>query len=217
MRCTGCSTHVKPVAVFDLDGTLADYHNSLATFCGRYWGLSPRNVSAACHWDGEGNFEDALGINREQYRQAKLAFRQGGMKRIMPTFNDGGLHLIRNLHDEDVEIWYATQRPWQSLSNIDPDTRWWIESHHLPIDGILYDEDKYVKLVTNHVERERIILVVDDLPEMYDSAYGLGLPVKQVARPHNSGTSQKRQWRLDMAGVRDQARRNLEEWRMIHG
>lgn len=205
-----------PVAVFDLDGTLFEYHKFLAVFVCNYWNLSEKELVEAITWRGEGKWHEKFGITQEQYRQAKLAFRQGGNKRLMKEFFDGGLELVSELSNYGCDIWYATTRPWQSLNNIDPDTRWRIETAGLPINGILYDEDKYRKLVTECVDPDRIIIVVDDLPEQYDAATALGLPVVQVARQHNSGPTVKRPTRLTMTGVRQLALDNLTEWNATH-
>jgi len=203
--------------VFDIDGTLANYHAHLSNFVCQYWNLGGWAFDRGIRWDGEGNFEDCFKISQADYREAKLAFRMGGMKRTMPTFEDPGTRLVQWLHDQGVEIWYATTRPWKSLSNVDPDTQWWLEQTGLPVNGILYDEDKYQKLISEVVDFDRVVMIVDDLPEQYDAADALGLPVCQVARPHNRGASGERPRRGTMGQLTKVAMDNLEAWRAKHG
>jgi hypothetical protein len=204
MRCTGCSEVVKPIVVFDIDGTIADYHYQLQRFAVSYWALASWKLETA--WAGDGDYEDFLGINRDQYREMKLAFRQGGQKRMMPPIMDG-IKLYRHVmnfievgppgHPDwvrgeglDVELWFATHRPYRRLDNIDPDTRWWLDRYSFKYDKLLFGEDKYGELC-QQVDPGRII-VFEDLPEMCDRADELGLPVRQVARPHNMHPSQNR-------------------------
>ena len=215
MKCTDCHTSLAPVAIFDIDGTLAQYHFALAKFCIDYWDLRPAlaTYDLVVGWDGEGKFREALGLSQDDYREAKLAFRQGGMKRTMHPYYDGGFESIGELRNLGVEIWYVTARPWQRLDNVDPDTRFWLNRHHLPVDGLLFDEsDKYGRLIRDHIDPGRIIGIVDDLPEQYDRCLELNLPVFQVARQHNSGPSAKRDRRGTMSEAGEWLRNQLGGW-----
>lgn len=187
MLCSACSQIVRPVVVFDIDGTLAEYHNHLERFCREYWDLH-RGPSSG--WDGSGEFEDYLGLEKDQYREAKLAFRQGGQKRVMRPIEDG-IRLYQHVFHLDpfIEIWVATHRPWRRLDNVDPDTQWWLDRFSIKRDHLLFSEDKYADLVAQ-VDKDRIVAVFEDLKPMCDRAEELGLPVAQVARPHNSAPSE---------------------------
>jgi FMN phosphatase YigB (HAD superfamily) len=175
--------------VWDIDGTLAEYHDHLGSMACEYWNQDWPDG----HWDGSGEFEDWLGLTKAQYRQAKMAFRQGGYKRTMPVYADilpiyFTTRRWRSL--AQAELWIATHRPWMRLDNIDPDTQWWLQSREFDYDHLLFSEDKYADLV-KQVDHERVIAVFDDLPEMVDRAIDLGLPARQVARPHNQAAGQK--------------------------
>ena len=180
MRCSTCSQDVRPIVAVDIDGTLAKYHEPFEQFCHKYWGrLNPRPEP----YDGFGDFEKYLGLSREEYRQAKLAYRQSGAKRWAPMYHDA-FNFTRSLKNLGVEVWAATTRPWQRLDNIDPDTREWLARNNVPIDGLLFGDDKYLQLVTA-VDRERILMVVDDQISQILIAEEFGLPVWQVDREHN--------------------------------
>lgn len=216
MRCDDCHQEISPVVLIDIDGTIANYHDSLSQFCLRYWNVwVPRPIEElVCTWNGEGNFEDYLGLTRAQYQEAKLAFRQGGHKRWMPVYYEA-FDFIDKLERMGVNIWFTTTRPWQRLDNVDPDTREWLQRHGFRYEGLLYDEFKYSKIL-DIVDRDRILGVIDDLPEMYDHAIEEGLAAFQVARTHNSGPSQRRQVRGTLGHAVQWVHNRLTEWEKQH-
>jgi hypothetical protein len=168
MLCSNCKAVIKPVVAVDIDGTIGDYHTHFLTFAEQWLG-SERNI-----WDYHGAenfgdwFCDSYGVDRTTYRNIKLAYRQGGLKRSMPVYL-GMPEFVRLLRDWGIEIWLTTTRPYLRLDTVDPDTRFWLAYHKVPYDGLLYDEQKYKRLA-DIVDRERVIAVVDDLAEMYDAA-----------------------------------------------
>jgi len=181
VRCTNCSKLVRPVAVVDIDGTLGMYHEHFIWFAQKYL-----NTQLPHNYDGRGEFSDFLGLDKREYRDIKLAYRQGGMKRFMPVYTGAGW-FMEKLHDMGLEIWIATTRPWMSLSNIDPDTRFWLKQNMMPYDGMVFDDRKY-ESVLNLIDQERIVIVIEDLLELCDEALTLGLNVWQPERPHNFAT-----------------------------
>lgn len=205
MKCTTCSHKIKPVVVLDIDGTLADYHTEFTAFCEKYFDTWQRY-----EWNGGGDFEDYLGLSRNQYREAKLAYRQGGYKRWLPLY-PGVRDLFDDLSVYPVEIWICTTRPWQRLDNIDPDTQEWLHRNHLNVDGLLYGDDKYRQLV-DRVDQRRVAACVEDLPEQFDNAHDLGLPVIQIERQHNSGFGLSRVPRGNMQVVRAWVSDRVEKW-----
>ena len=180
MRCSSCSNDLKPVVAFDIDGVLGDYHSHFTDFCMKYWlhtSLGPQP------YDGSMEFEQWLGLNKIEYREAKLAYRQGGTKRWMPRFPEAHA-AVKKIRNDGAEVWIATTRPWQRLDNIDPDTREWLRRARIEFDGLLYGDDKYSQL-SDAVDQERIVAVVDDLAYQCRLAQKLGLHAYQVHRPHN--------------------------------
>lgn len=211
-RCSDCSKRLKPIVVCDIDGTLGDYHGHFQWFVSKYWNM-PALVSGTTpwgNWNGIGEFEEFLGITKQQYREAKLAYRQGGMKRWMPLY-PGAKEMIRELRTMGAEVWIATTRPWQRLDNIDPDTRFWLEIHGIEIDGLLYGEDKYRQLC-EAVDKERVAAVIDDLPEQYEIASGFGLPVMLRDNYHNSQTGENCLTRGNLAICRHWALWKVRMW-----
>lgn len=231
MQCTECSRELLPIVVFDVDGTLAEYHRGLGMFCWNYWAIPNTGPLAirAGSWDGQGNFEDYLGIDQEQYREAKLAWRQGGGKRMMDPIQEGMLlyRHVRGIDEEEtsrvgatmyrgdmlkVEMWIVTHRPYRRLDNVDPDTRWWLNKFGISYDHLLFSDDKYPALC-EQVDSERIIAIFEDLPEYVDQAAGMGLPVVQVARPHNRGAGVSRPQRATLEQATYWYDDQVRQWR----
>lgn len=178
MKCTECSKVVKPVVVLDIDGTLGEYHGHYHRFAEGYLGRELRPG-----YDGSCELHEWYGISLELYRTIKLAYRQGGMKRTMPVY-EGASDLTLGLRDRGVEIWMATTRPFQRLDNIDPDTRWWLDRNGIVYDGLVYGDDKYHRVLDN-VGLDRVVAVLDDLPENVRGAEALGLPAYLRTNAHN--------------------------------
>lgn len=181
MLCDHCGSSVKPVVSFDIDGVLGDYHNHFIRFCVKYWAHTSVKPWA---YDGSIEFEEWLGLTKIEYREAKLAYRQGGTKRWMPAYQ-GAMEAVRTVRNAGADIWISTSRPWQRLDNIDPDTREWLSRNAIRFDGLLYGDDKYHQLV-QAVDPARIVGVVDDLDYQCRLAEKAGVPFFQVARQHNS-------------------------------
>jgi hypothetical protein len=183
MLCDNCIRWVKPLVAVDIDGTLGDYHGHFIRFAELYL-----QRKLPHDYDGATEFSEFLGMDKETYRQIKLAYRQGGMKRCMPL-HVGARGIVKwlNAHDNDVDIWVTTTRPYLRLDGIDPDTRFWLDHHGLHYHNLLYHEDKY-KLLRERCDPGRVIAVVDDLREQCQAAaihFGEGVAI-QLATVYNS-------------------------------
>lgn len=169
-----------PVAAIDIDGTLADYYGHFQWFAELYL---QRPVNCVFNREYRGEFSDALSMDKETYRKIKLAYRQGGMKRSIKPLPAAG-ELVRSIRKSGIQVWICTTRPWNRLDNIDPDTNFWINNNLGRVDGVIYGEEKYQDLI-DIVGTERIVGVLDDLPENYNKARDLGLNAALMAGPHN--------------------------------
>jgi len=169
-----------PVVAWDIDGTLANYYEHFHRFAEQY---TLRNLEVNWNRRYRGEFSEALGLEKEEYRRIKLAYRQGGQKRMLTPLPHAGA-VIRELRSKGVQVWICTTRPWNSLANIDPDTQFWLETHIGRVDGVIYGEEKYEDLI-EQVGKERILGVVDDLPENVKRAAQLGLNWALMTGQHN--------------------------------
>lgn len=174
MRTNG---YGKPIVALDIDGTLGDYHSNFLEFAWRYFDRGPKT------WDpNEVNpglpLWEHMGIPQRSYRDAKLAYRQGGWKRWMPAY-PGAAELTRAIRSAGAEVWICTTRPYLRLDNVDPDTQEWLRRNQIEYDAVLFDpaheEDgtKYHELARQ--AGARVAAVVDDLPEMIEASYKAGL------------------------------------------
>jgi FMN phosphatase YigB (HAD superfamily) len=209
MKCTQCNTKIRPVVSLDVDGTLGDYHDFFGRFALRYWNRKLRGAP----WRGDGEFEDYLGLTKAEYREAKMAYRQGGMKRIQPVY----LNAIRIAQAASVgaEVWITTTRPWKRLDNIDPDTQWWLQQNGIYYDHLLYDADKY-HVLAERVTPERVAFVLEDLPEQFVVANDLfGAAAHLIERYHNSHWRQgiaSPQWCRTMGVAVYRMQRAVSDW-----
>lgn len=169
-----------PVVGLDVDGTLADYYEHMRWFAELYL---QRPVSIEWDFAPTAEFSDALQLDKKTYRDIKLAYRQGGMKRSIPVLDDRG-SMVKAIRAAGIQVWITTTRPWQRLDNIDPDTQFWLNRNLGRVDGVIYGEEKYMDLV-DIVGKDRILGVVDDLPENVVSAMSLGLRAAIAVGDHN--------------------------------
>jgi phosphoglycolate phosphatase-like HAD superfamily hydrolase len=166
----------KPVVALDIDGTLGDYHSNFLTFAALYFN---RQGDWSTGEDNPGlRLWEWMGISQRDYRDAKLAYRQGGWKRWMPCY-EGASQLTHEIRATGAEVWLCTTRPYLRLDNVDPDTREWLRRNRIQYDALLFDpaheEDgtKYDELARQ--AKPRVAALVDDLPEMIEAAYKAGL------------------------------------------
>jgi hypothetical protein len=133
-----------------------------------------------------------MGVPHSVYRECKLAYRQGGIKRFMPVYPYAS-ELTKNIQNLGAEVWLCTTRPYLRLDNIDPDTREWLHRNDITYDAVIFgtlvDEGlvdyKYSELV-RQVGKDRIAAAVDDLPEQIEKAKDVGIkPVYVRDQPYN--------------------------------
>lgn len=173
----------KPIVALDIDGTLGDYHSHFLWFAENYLGKPmphPEEINPGLR------LHKFMGVTLRAYREAKLAYRQGGIKRWMPCY-DGASELTRALRRVGAEVWICTTRPYLRLDNIDPDTREWLRRNRIQYDAILYGDDKYREL--KRQAGRRVAAVLEDLPELWTEARRL-FPNAFVAlrdQPYNRG------------------------------
>jgi len=222
MKCSNCSAELKPIVAVDIDGTLGDYHGHFVDFSEGYMGykpyMFPESELPYIHYDAHlGKFSEwwaeAFGSSTEVYRQAKLAYRQGGMKRTMPIFT-GAQALCWAIRDAGAELWVTTTRPYLSLDNIVPDTVEWLRRWDIEYDGMLFDDDKYT-ILGHRVDPRRVVAVFDDIQELVEAAE-VQFPGRAwlVKGKWNNGTWFKAMCDLDAAA--DLATNAIHTWRSEH-
>lgn len=210
MRCTACSEVVRPVVAIDIDGTLGDYHGHFLNFAEGYFGRQfPRD------YDGSVELHEHMGLRLERYRDCKLAYRQGGLKRTMPRYSHA-TNLVAYVR-RVAEVFITTTRPYLRLDQTDPDTREWLKRYDITYDGLLYHDAKYERL-GNTVDKDRVVAILDDLPEQYDNAarlFGANVP---ILRRNEYNTAVSRPVTVeDLRQALDVIRERIGEWNELHG
>ena len=225
MLCSKCSAPVTPVVAFDIDGTLGDFHGHFINFLERYIDYTGSHCCGYDIYRGDSSFynwADAMyNLDYRTWQDIKLAYRQGAQKRSMPI-NPGAHEAVLSAAREGCEIWFTTTRPYLRLDNIDPDTRFWLDKVLGVEDlysGMIYDELKYERF-RELVDPQRVILIVEDLAEMYDAAaliFGEGVPVL-VDSIYNSEAQDAMMHRVsDMYALPGLIMQRANRWRMEHG
>lgn len=218
LRCTDCGRIVQPVVACDIDGTLGDFHGHFISFIQTYLQREPR-LRVAYGGGDPGTFRQwvmaSWKITDDDWHDIKLAYRQGGMKRSMPLFTDARGFTDR-LRLAGIEVWLTTTRPYLRLDNIDPDTRFWLDLHGVKYDHLIYNEDKY-RVLREQVQTERVIAVVDDLPEQYDSVVEVYGPEVALLRKHQYNRRVERPDAvLSLRAAETIIFDRLERWRESH-
>lgn len=210
----------KPVVALDIDGTLGDYHANFLTFADLYFGCP---FSSRI---GEANpglrLWEWMGIEQRDYRDAKLAYRQGGWKRWMPAYA-GVADLTRDIQAAGAEVWICTTRPYLRLDNVDPDTREWLRRNEIHYDAVLFDPVKEGETKYDELFRQvghRVASIVDDLPEMVYAAERISAPIGGPIpilrdQPYNRHYRTSRRI-FNTDGIRTGVFTDLKNWKADH-
>ena len=202
----------RPVVSLDIDGTLGDYQTNFLTFARSYFGRAPRE------WTTENPgmpMWEWMGIPQHEYREAKLAYRQGGWKRWMPVY-PGALELTHAIRSAGAEVWLCTTRPYLRLDNVDPDTREWLRRNGMQYDAVLFDRieakgSKYRELWAQ--AGHRVACVIDDLPEMVEEAARIWSADRVILRdqPYNQHFPWPRR-AFDLQSMRQAVLTDIKLW-----
>jgi hypothetical protein len=203
-------TVLRPVVAVDIDGTMGYYHEHFLEFAGQWL---QRDVDKA--WDGNQPFWRTIGTSKTTYRQIKLCYRQGGMKRSMPAMPWAD-EFSRAIRATGAELWVCTTRPYLRLDNIDPDTRFWLRHNRIQYDAVLFGENKYRDLA-NLVGIERVVAVLDDEPEQVMRADKLALPVYMMDRRYNQYAPAEFRPIVNLRHATEKFKSLIEQWKKERG
>lgn len=209
----------RPVVALDIDGTLGDYHGHFLRFAEAWFGRPMPDATAINPGQRLSVF---MGVPHARYRECKLAYRQGGLKRSMPVY-PGARELTRGLRRFGAEVWICTTRPYLRLDNIDPDTREWLGRNGIQYDAVIFGERKYHEL--RRQARHRVAAIADDLPELVVTARrqfptlpSAGLLIRD--QPYNKHINPFEYQAIRVhscAEIDSCARAAVKKWRAIYG
>lgn len=168
----------RPVFGLDIDGTMGAYHEHFLKFARDYLGKQMPPTS----YPGS-SLAGYMGVSKSTYRQVKLAYRRGGMKRSMPCY-PGAKELAAGLRKRGAVVVICTTRPFLQLDTVEPDTMHWLKRNGIQYDGIIAGERKYMDLA-RQFGPERVVCVLEDLPEMARQAMDCGVIPVIRDQPYN--------------------------------
>jgi len=219
MLCSQCSAPVVPVVAVDIDGTLGDYHQHFLWFADTWLGtltVNGKAVPSSARYHGDEPYRDwfcrLTGVDTTTFRQIKLAYRQGGMKRTMPPYPHAG-ELTLALR-ERAEVWLTTTRPHDRYDRIAPDTVEWLRRNQIPYDALLFNEDKLAQLYDT-VDPARVVAVLDDEVDVLAQVTA-GVPVLRRTR-YNDKASWAGRKVSTLAGAMTMVNKLLTDWERQHG
>lgn len=196
---------IRPVVGLDVDGTIGVYHDHFINFAEAWVGKKMDRG-----YDGTVSLAKWCGISKARYRQVKLAYRQGGLKRSMPMYRDAR-ELTVALRKAGAEVVICTTRPYLHLSNIEPDTIECLRRNGIQYDGLIMGEHKYRQLAREY-GKENVVMVLDDLVEQLEVAAAIGLPAVLRRNGHNRHV----EWRdvvHNLDGARQVGLQRIAEWK----
>lgn len=205
------ASSIKPVVAIDIDGTLGDYHAHFLRFAQGWYGRAmpdPSEINPGLP------LHKFMCTSKATYRQCKLAYRQGGLERSMPAY-PGSSELTVQLRRAGCEVWICTTRPYLKHDTQSPNTVHWLKRNRIQWDHMLSGEHKYRDLA-KQVSKERIVAVLDDLPEMIEQANKLGIWAMIRDQPYNKHYNQHYR-AMDLHQARREISQVLVAWRDRHG
>jgi len=211
----------KAVVALDIDGTMGDYHKHFLWFAEKWLGIP---MPSATEINPGLPLSKFMGVPHHVYRECKLAYRQGGLKRFMPAYPYAA-ELTHAIRAEAVEVWICTTRPYLRLDNIDPDTREWLRRNRIEYDAVIFEglqfgDDEYITKYQDLVRQvgvDRIVAAADDLPEQTADAIINGIQrVYLRDQPYNRERVVPGVRVLDLEDLWLQLRRDIAEWKSNH-
>lgn len=174
---------MKPVIGLDIDGTLLEYHGHFLRFASQWLGAE----LDAQGYDARMPLYKYMGVSKTMYRRCKMAYRRGEMKRSLPPLEPpypNADELTHTLRRWGFDIWLCTTRPYLSYDAVDEATRHSLRRNGVVYQGVIWGEHKYRELVRT-VGKQRIVGVLDDLPQLCEQSRKLGLRTAFAVRPYN--------------------------------
>lgn len=168
----------RPIVALDIDGTLGEYYEHFLIFA-RAWS-GKHSISTS--YDGSMPINKWCGMSKTVYRECKMAYRRGGLKRSMPVYS-GARELTVAVRKRGALVYICTTRPFKSLETVEPDTLHWLRRNGIQYDYIIQGERKYHELALGG--KRRVVMVLEDLDEMLLQATSLGLPAVRRVNGHN--------------------------------
>lgn len=169
----------RPVLVFDLDGTLADFRTSFAGFVAeRVPSFDPQDLafSPTIHMDIAGK----LGF--DAYHTLKSDWEARGGYGELPAI-EGMVEAAKALQETNSMV-YFTARP-TGLKRVQQDTWRWLLRQDLRPDRLFLGKFERIVWAASMRGKGYDVVLVDDDPEVLERAVTSGVPIVAVQQPYN--------------------------------
>jgi hypothetical protein len=168
------------VALFDIDGVLADYSGAYEKFLIEKIGL--KKV------EGERNsysFYESFGIKREEEEKYNEMFVDDGGFRNIQAY-EGAKELVDYCKSVYDRVVFITARPSWIHKRLYTDTNYWLNENGLVPDVLLWSKDK-ADVIINHVFPAKVEFMVEDRDKHAIEVSHIGVFVYLLDKGYNKG------------------------------
>lgn len=170
------TTLTKPVALIDLDGVLADFHEGFITWMNARMRLYSPVMDRLQKIRKTREFINAtsLGVSISEWESITHEFRttgQFGMLPVMPHAQE----FVQFCQDQGCHVVAVTSRPIDQYPNIYDDTVEWFANHQMKVDKIWWGPNKAEKLASVKHLIPDIQFAVDDDDRYIEQFYSYGV------------------------------------------
>jgi uncharacterized HAD superfamily protein len=174
----------KRIVIFDIDGVIADYPNSLIEFINKKYHKNFTNM-----------FEVKDSLNPVDLFSIKDEYRSCGVKKFIKAKKDV-VDFINNINREKYCIILLTSRPYSKYFRIYADTLYWLTENKINYDMIFWDEKKDRKIL-NNFDLSKIEFMIEDNRYYANKISQIGVKVFLLNNIYNEGICQKNVIRIN--------------------
>lgn len=160
------------VCGIDIDEVLGEYTKSWIEF-----------VNKECGTIYDDIFVMKDTIPYQQYRDLKEKYRLSGIKEKMPV-KEGASELTLELRKMGYVIIILSKRPVQKYPTLFKQTVNWLDNNNIVYDGIIFDENKHTKIIT---EIPHLRFMIEDHRYIANVIGKLGYKVYLMDTKYNKG------------------------------
>jgi len=174
------------VAVFDIDGVLADYNTTYETF------LNDNGYVSKELTRNNYSYHIKYGITKEQEEKMNMRFIvEDGFMKILPF--DGAQELLKLLKKKfKLKILLVTARPAWKFQNVIRDTYLWLNKYKLPYDKLVFNKDKADAVVGALNGSAKLKFAVEDRDKHAIEFYSLGTDVFLMDKEYNRNFNERK-------------------------
>lgn len=168
------------VAIFDIDGCIADYPKAYEKFLGEEKGLVSVMSSRKSYY-----FCDRYGITKQQEEQYHSEFIESGGFLNLEVFK-GAIEVIKKVKKAGIKVVLLTARPSWIHKRVYVDTFEWLRKKCVPYDLLLWNKDK-ADATIKHIFPAQILFMIEDRDKHAIEMAHIGVYVMLLDKEYNQG------------------------------